>query len=207
MTCFCAPVLSMDCELCCISLLRDPDLLFSVPGLWLVNRKQRSSSTISALAVTPTTERIYIMHWNDSYRYTVSADICGTAGVEYRRMTWYMTSGGSCHKFRCKTCICIFSEGSPEQTEPLSSDMFGPHSIYSIAGPLHCANMFHLIESDAKSIIVYSKVTLVNLDMKTIAWNTSRWNYSASGCPFCPCSDNIMKNETVTIFWHSSVWL
>lgn len=73
-------------------------------------------------------------------------------------------------------CIYIFSEGFPEETEPLTPGMSGPHSIHSTKGPLRCADMFQLIESDTKSIIMYSKVTLANLDMKTVAWDFSQWN-------------------------------
>lgn len=54
--------------------------------------------------------------------------------------------------------------------------MSGPHSIHSTTEPLCCANMFQVIESDTKSIIMYSKVTLANLDMKTVAWDFSQWN-------------------------------
>lgn len=48
--------------------------------------------------------------------------------------------------------------------------------------------MFHLIDCGVpgKSIIMYSKVTLANLDMKTVAWDISQWNYSAPGRPFVP---------------------
>lgn len=66
-----------------------------------------------------------------------------------------------------------FNEGFPEETEPLTPEMSAPHSIHSTTEPLRRANMFHLIESDTKSIIMFSKVTLANLDMKTIAWDFS----------------------------------
>lgn len=93
------------------------------------------------------------------------------------------------------------------ESEPLTPDMFDARFIHPTAGPLHCANMSHLIESDTESIVVYSKVTLANLDMKTIAWAIFPVELICSWPSFCPRSDNIMKNETVTIFWHSSVWL
>ena len=57
--------------------------------------------------------------------------------------------------------------------EPLTQEMLALHSIHSTTGRLHCANMFHLIESDTESIIMYSKVTLANLDMKLVALDFS----------------------------------
>ena len=50
----------------------------------------------------------------------------------------------------------MFSEGFPEESEPLTPGVFGPDSIQSTAGLLCCANMFYLIESDTESIIMYS---------------------------------------------------
>lgn len=83
-------------------------------------------------------------------------------------------------------CIYIFSEGFPKVTEPLTPEMLAVHSIHSTTGLLHCGNMFHLIESDTKSIIIYSKFLLANLDTKTAARDFSQRYECATGCPFVP---------------------
>lgn len=107
----------------------------------------------------------------------VSADIYGTVGFEKCSVLCCLAAAFTQLLSGCsQSASTFFSEAFPKGSEPLTPEMLAWHRSHSATRPLLCVNMFHLIESDTKSIMVYSKVTLANLDMKSIAWDFSQRN-------------------------------
>lgn len=136
---FFLPVLNTDCELHCICLLREPDLLFSILGSLsckqtAVERQHRVSFSSKVAE-----GRIYIIMLKWQLRIH---PICRYLGhcriwIEDWHDVWHWAKAFIHFLAGYAECIYIFtSKGFPQQAEPLTPDLLGLLSILPFCMPM-----------------------------------------------------------------------